>query len=71
MDIVLLKYDGTGNLLWTTNYSGLPGFRDRANSITTDREGNVYVAGASRLSNDDSIRHEFVLLKYDPEGHLL
>jgi len=68
-DIVLVKYDATGNKLWTRQ-TGTPG-EDTASSVTSDGGGNVYVTGtvpvdlvtgASLGSND------VVLLKYDAAG---
>jgi gliding motility-associated-like protein len=42
-DVFVLKFDNTGGLVWATFYGGSA--FEEANSITTDKQGNVYVTG--------------------------
>jgi hypothetical protein len=64
-DYLTIKYDRTGNELWTKRYNG-PGNRlDRASAIALDRSGNVYVTGESE---GDGTSRDYVTIKYDEAG---
>jgi hypothetical protein len=45
IDGFLTKFDTDGNLLWSTYFGG--GQTDRTYGITTDSDGNIYVAGST------------------------
>ncbi len=62
-DIITLKYDGYGVLLWSATYNGTNNGGDYGYGITVDGSGNVYVTGRS----DDSSQH-FTTLKYNSSG---
>lgn len=60
-DILTLKYDPAGNLLWKARSTqGMA-----ASRVATDAAGNVYVTG--RTSTSDSLA-DFITIKYDPDG---
>ncbi|REJ80369.1 MAG: T9SS C-terminal target domain-containing protein [Bacteroidetes bacterium] len=59
-DIVTMKYDTNGNLLWLQRYDGSGSGRDEPSKILLDNAGNVLVCGRMEKANDD----DFVLLKY-------
>lgn len=62
-DIVLLKYDPNGTLLWARSAGG-PYF-DAAFGIDCDKDGNVYITGAySGLAVFDSV----LVSNIDPDG---
>jgi uncharacterized delta-60 repeat protein len=42
-----LKYNADGTLLWEQMYDGPAGGRDTAQAITSDQDGNIYIAGTS------------------------
>jgi len=69
-DLVVIKYDLPGALLWEARYDGpansadLPG---SPNAIVVDGDGNVYVTGSSVGLQGF---YEFVTLKYDAAGQL-
>lgn len=67
-DIVLVKYDALGNLLWSQSYDGPGASADIARRMRFDSAGNVLIAGYSynALGNADGL-----VLKYDPAGNLL
>lgn len=67
-DIVTLKYNPAGDLLWSRIYNSDSNGMDQGMSITTDAQGNVYVGGASDLG---SVRLGYKILKYSPSGNLL
>lgn len=77
-DIYLTKYDVNGNVLWAKSAGG--SMNDRANSVTTDLFGNVFIAGCffsptAIFGNDtlidNSADDDVFLAKYDANGNLL
>jgi hypothetical protein len=67
LDMVVLKYGPTGNLLWTYSYDDGDGL-DRAAEMRVDAGGNVYVVGTSGGASEESFAFT---LKLDPDGHEL
>jgi hypothetical protein len=67
-DLVLLKYDANGALLWQARYNGPGNTSDTAEAVRVDKAGNVYVTGYSynALFNFDA-----VTIKYDSQGNEL
>ncbi len=66
-DLVILKYNPQGNLLWVRNYDasiGSGGSSSPGVQIQIDSLDNIYAAG---ISNNN----KFILLKYDPLGNIL
>ncbi len=63
-DIITLKYDPSGNLLWKVRAtSGL-----LASRVATDAAGNIYVAGVTSTVPSGA---DFITIKYDPDGNEL
>src|SRR5437868_5795639 len=58
-DIITLKYDASGALVWSSSYNGTNNGGDYGFGIAVDGSGNVYVTGRS----DDSSQH-FTTIKY-------
>ncbi len=65
-DILTLKYDAHGQLMWQNRYEYLNNNADIANSISL-RHGEVYVGGNSQ-ANGISTAYDFVLLKMDADN---
>ncbi|MEO0166293.1 MAG: SBBP repeat-containing protein [candidate division WOR-3 bacterium] len=65
-DIFTIKYDPSGNILWTARYNNPDtSGADGGYGIKVDRTGNVYVVGQSQGLGTGS---DIVLIKYSPEG---
>jgi len=63
-DIFLLKYNATGDRLWTTYWHGVYDF---GYSVAVDKLGNCYVAGCI----DDYTNCSALVLKFDSLGHYI
>jgi hypothetical protein len=78
VDLFVVKYDSSGNVLWA-NSAGSTGI-DRAFSVTADASGNCYLAGTfdsptitfgtTTLTNT-STSYDWFLVKYDTNGNVL
>ncbi|HEY6008179.1 MAG TPA: S8 family serine peptidase, partial [Geobacteraceae bacterium] len=64
LDVVLLKYDSSGNQLWLKTYD--LGGRETGQDVAVDGNGDVYVTGWS-IGSPSSL----FLMKFDPNGNLL
>lgn len=67
-DIIVLKYNSIGTLLWSTNYNSTYNLNDIGTAIKLDNSGNIYVAALSEvnLTNQD-----FLLIKYSNSGNFI
>jgi hypothetical protein len=64
-DILLIKYDSNGNLLWNKTWGGAGG-SDMSNCVIKSSDGGYVVVGDSYGTNTN-----MVLIKYDSDGNLL
>lgn len=76
MDVFLVKYDPSGNVLWAKGAGG--GTNDEGYSVSTDASGNIYVGGYfTQPANFGAIKLtslgfvDMFLAKYDPSGNVL
>lgn len=60
-DFFTMKYDASGNLLWTIQSDGSAHLDDKANNITIDNNGDIIVTGESRTSSGS---FEYMTIKY-------
>lgn len=68
MDLRTIKYDAqTGAVIWQKTYDGGNQGLDAPAAITTDQNGNVYVAGITYTGTSVA----YLTLKYDTSGTLL
>lgn len=64
-DFLTIKYDASGNEVWSARYSGEEYEDDEAEALTLDAAGNVYVAGRSRVKKTS---WDYATVKYDAFG---
>jgi len=55
-----VKYDSAGSQLWVRPFSGV--------DITTDKAGNIYVAGSIQQNIGFPYNYDYVTIKYFPNG---
>jgi hypothetical protein len=69
-DIVTIKYNTDGNVVWKQRYDGQEHGKDHPRKVAVDFHGNVYVFGSAGagLADANGMRGEFVLLKYNAKG---
>ena len=82
-DIIVVKYDPNGNVLWAKQQDAGGNDEDVTNTITADADGNIIITGGflsdsitfgtSTLTNRDSIgrTRDIFIVKYDPSGNVL
>lgn len=66
-DYATLKYDASGNVLWSSRYNGPGNGDDEATDLALDATGNVYVTGAVK-NNRNSNDYDYATIKYSPAG---
>ncbi|MFX1389995.1 MAG: hypothetical protein ACFE9Z_08040, partial [Promethearchaeota archaeon] len=66
-DLVLIKYDSSGNQLWNRSW-GFTHF-DSGRSIAFDSLNNILVGGLTYNSTKSA--YDVVILKFDPDGNLI
>ena len=67
-DYLVLKYNPSGNLLWSNTYDGNSNGTDFLRDMILDDSGNVYVTGNSREIEG---AYNWVTIKYNYEGILI
>ncbi|MGZ3864737.1 MAG: T9SS type A sorting domain-containing protein [Bacteroidia bacterium] len=78
-DVFIVKYDSNGNVLWAKSAGG--SLEDDGYSVSTDKAGNVFLAGYFKsstitfgtytLTNTSSNNMNLFIVKYDPNGNVL
>lgn len=67
-DMIVIKYDKSGNLLWSQTYNGSMDSSDQASAIALDAQGNVFITG---FSSNKGTGTDITTLKYDNSGKKL
>lgn len=67
-DIMVLKYDTLGSLLWVRVYNGNADGDDVPRAVRADLSGNIYVTGSSWAGAEN---FDYLTLKFDSGGNLL
>ncbi len=64
-DILTVKYDSSGNTIWTNTYQGTGDSNDVAIAVGVDTSGNCYILGYCYDTGTDD---DIVLISYSPGG---
>ena len=66
-DVLLLKYNSSGELLWSRTWrgTGVNSNESSASKILFDSEGFIYVMGTASIATNYL---DFLVIKYDPNG---
>jgi hypothetical protein len=67
-DIVTIKYNAAGEIVWTANYGFTTDQYEQGNSVVVDSSGNVYVAGQSDPDSTTTVSDDYVVIKYNSAG---
>lgn len=72
-DIVLIKNDQNGNILWSRTFNGSANYKEALRDMNVDSNGNIYLTGYtySLPANGGLRSYDYVTLKYDTNGNLL
>ncbi|MHA1271723.1 MAG: SBBP repeat-containing protein [Candidatus Helarchaeota archaeon] len=68
LDIILIKYDSLGNLIWNRTISSNGSNADYGKEIVIDNDNNIYIVG--RIYNG-ATNIDLILVKYDSNGILI
>lgn len=66
-DVAVIKYDGSGSMLWDYTYNGAGSGEDAPTNIGLDGSGDIVVAGSSQGVNSD---YDYLTLKLSASGAL-
>lgn len=67
-DIVTIKYNPAGEIVWTANYGYTTDQYEQGNSVVVDNSGNVYIAGQSDPDSTTTVSDDYVVIKYNSSG---
>lgn len=65
-DILTIKITQGGMIQWIRNYNGIANGIDQANCITADKNGNIFLGGATDQGGANMV---YALIKYDSLGN--
>ncbi len=67
-DMVVIKYDKSGNMLWSLNLNGTADSSDQVAAMALDNAGNIVVTG---YTSNKSTGTDIATMKIDPNGNKL
>lgn len=71
-DMVLVKNDPNGNILWSRTFNGTANYKDGVTDMAVAPNGDVYVVGYSysTVTGSQLRSYDYVMLKYNAAGDL-
>lgn len=70
-NIVTIKYETSGEMLWISNYDGPEHLYDIAVQMEITGSDDIYIVGGTQVSPLPQPRYDVALLKYDTLGNLI
>jgi hypothetical protein len=70
-DIVTLKYNSQGNVIWERAFTQTTISHEFANDLDVDGNGNIYITGTTQENFSPYVPPFPITLKYDSNGNLL
>ncbi len=67
IDIVTIKYDLDGNIVWKNRWDGAVHLDDIPTDLTIDQSGNIYLCGRTQSATTN---FDYVTIKYLPDGSI-
>jgi hypothetical protein len=67
-DVVTVKYDSAGALVWSNTYAGNAGDSDEPTALSVDSAGNVYVCGISDSDASASVNLDWFVIQVLSNG---
>ncbi len=67
-DYITIKYNSSGDTVWTRRYNGPGNNYDYAYALAVDASGNVYITGAASGSETN---YDYATIKYNASGETL
>lgn len=67
-NMITIKYDPSGNLLWSSSYNNSIFSNDEASEVGVDALNNIYVTGLSDNISGSSLNYDFVTIQYSSAG---
>jgi hypothetical protein len=69
-DILLLKYDASGNLIWQQTYSATPNSDDLVEELRLNAANEIMIVGESDSLSSKGSNYDFITLSYNSLGVL-
>ncbi|MFM2306499.1 MAG: hypothetical protein RLZZ367_1168 [Bacteroidota bacterium] len=69
-DVFVIKYNTSGDTLWTRNWDGGAAGDDEARAMAVDASGNVYLTGSTDADASLLVSNDYISLKYSSAGAL-
>jgi len=69
-DYIILKYNSSGNLLWSRRYDGIAHSDEALKGMILDDSGNIYITGAN-FEGDANGNINWLTMKYDTDGNIV
>ncbi len=64
-NVVTIKYNSAGDILWIKNFNGAENGNDMANDMDIDESGNIFISGSTFTS---ATINDYLIIKYSGAG---
>jgi len=67
-DLVVVKYDPSGNVVWNVNYDDNFNSDEKASNIGVDNQNNIFVTAQSNYTGNPALNYDYITIKYLADG---